>query len=168
MYRTTATERVISGAVAGAAATIGLQGVRKVTHEKLPDAKPPMRQEPGAFMVERAKAALPTPVQAKIPKRAESLASRMLALGYGTTFGALYSLVRPRGGNVLRDGALLGVASWAVGYLGWLPATGLMPPVTRQRPKQVVVPVAEHIVFGVAAVGAYALLTRALARRDDA
>jgi hypothetical protein len=41
---------------------------------------------------------------------------------------------RPRGGSALLDGALLDIASWAAGYLGWLPALGLMPPVWRQDP----------------------------------
>src|SRR5581483_4874524 len=37
--------------------------------------------------------------------------------------------------------------SWAVGFLGWLPATGLMPPVSRHEPQQVAASIAEHALW---------------------
>jgi hypothetical protein len=154
--------RLASGAAAGAVATIALQQLRAVSHRKLPNAKPPMRLEPGKFMVKRAESVMPSAVQEKIPETAESIAARLLSLGYGMSFGALYSLVRPRGGSPIVDGAALGAGTWAVGYLGWLPATGLMPPIRKQRTAQVLVPLAEHVLFGVAAVAGYALLGRRL------
>jgi hypothetical protein len=162
----TLTTRVISGAAAGIAATIGLQGVRAVSHEKLPYAKPPIREEPGKFMVERAKSLLAPATRDVIPKRVESVAERLLALGYGMSFGALYALLRPRDGSLLLEGTALGAGTWVVGYLGWLPATGLMPPVTKQKPQQVGVPLAEHVLFGIAAVGGYRLLRRVLTPPD--
>jgi hypothetical protein len=55
----------------------------------------------------------------------------------------------------LLDGAVLGGVCWAVGYAGWLPALGLMPPVWRQRAPQVVAPAAEHFAYGMATVAAY-------------
>jgi hypothetical protein len=106
-------------------------------------------------MVERAEARLPGAVRERIPGAVETGASRALAVGYGLAFGALYAAARPRGGNPWLEGAALGVACWAVGYPGWLPALGLMPPVWRQRAPQAVAPAVEHVAYGVATVAAY-------------
>ena len=51
--------------------------------------------------------------------------------------------------------AVLGVACWAAGYMGWLPALGLIPPVWQQEAPQAVAPVAEHVAYGMATVAAY-------------
>src|SRR5205085_12487971 len=96
--------------------------------------------DPGEFMLEQIERALPMKVQQRIPDNVEQVAVKSLHLGYGMTFGALYGVLRKRPGNVVIDGAALGLVTWAAGYLGWLPATGLMPAVTRQRPRQVITP----------------------------
>jgi len=59
------------------------------------------------------------------------------------------------------------VVTWATGYLGWLPATGLMPPVTKQQRPQVMMPILHHIVFGIAAVGGLHGLRLALGARSS-
>ena len=69
--------------------------------------------------------------------------------------GVLYGLVRSGRGSILVDGPLLGLGVWAAGYLGWLPATDLMPPITEHEPKQIAVPIVEHALFGIAVVAAY-------------
>ena len=61
-------------------------------------------------------------------------------------------------------GAVLGLVTWAVGYLGWLPATGLMPPVTQQEPARVAGPVATHLGYGIATAAAYQWLRRRVDR----
>lgn len=155
------TNRMLAGGVAGIAATAALQPIRSATAKRFPSTTPPIRQEPGEFMVDQLERALPERVRTVVPQRLENVAARWLALGYGITFGALFAAIRKRPGNVLVDGAALGVATWAAGYLGWLPATGLMPPVTRQRPRQVVTPMLQHVVFGVIAA---AVIRRALSR----
>lgn len=154
MNNTSMTSRIVAGAAAGLAATAALQPVRRTTAKRFPRTKPPMRQPPGEFMVERMERLLPERTAVRIPEQVDKAAATALSLGYGITFGALYGAIRKRPGNVLADGAALGVVCWAAGYLGWLPATGLMPPVTRQRPAQVVVPILEHLFYGVVAVAA--------------
>ena len=69
------------------------------------------------------------------------------------SFGALYATARSKTKRLVLEGVILGLASWAVGYLGWLPATGLMPPVWKHKPHQIAMPLAEHALFGVATVG---------------
>jgi hypothetical protein len=143
--------RLATGAAAGLAATLVLQPLRSATASRFPSTKAPMRQEPGKFMVERVGDALPTWASTRIPESVEKVAARSLGLGYGLTFGAGYALVRRQPGNVLIDGAALGLVTWAVGYLGWLSAAKLMPPVTRQPARQVATPILQHVVFGIVA-----------------
>ena len=166
MNSNSAAVRAGTGAVAGLAATMVLHPLRKATEEKLPQLRPPMREDPGKFMVEQAKRALPENARAKVPQPLEKAAIKSLHLGYGTTFGMLYALARRKQGNVVIDGALLGLVTWATGYLGWLPATKLTTPVTRQKPAQVITPILQHIVFGIAAVSVLAGIRRALAARS--
>jgi len=123
--------------------------------KKWPQSQPPIRQEPGEFMVEQAEEVLPNNVRDHIPPSAEKAAAQMLGLGYGMTFGALYAAMRPRGGSPFVDGMVLGAVCWAAGYLGWLPASGLLPPAWKQSSKQVIAPLAEHLVYGATTVAAY-------------
>lgn len=147
--------RAVLGAAGGLAGTLVLQALMAAGQKWRPDTLPPLRQDPGEFMVERAEARFPDAVREQIPDSVKAGAALALAAGYGLAFGALYAAVRPRGGNPLRDGPVLGVACWAVGYAGWLPAMGLMPPVWRQKPPQVVAPAAEHVAYGVTTVAAF-------------
>jgi hypothetical protein len=148
-------ERVALGVAAGAAATFLLQGIRTSEQKLLPETMPPIRKDPGEFMVEQAEELLPEETREQVPATVETVAEKSLALGYGMTAGALYGVLRPRAGNLLVDGTALGLGTWAVGYLGWLPALGLMPPVERQETEQVAGPIVQHVIFGVAAVAVY-------------
>jgi len=152
--------RAAMGAAGGLAGTVAIQGLMGASQRWLPEALPPVREEPGQFMVEQAERALPPSIRRRVPDTAEQVAAKALGLGYGLTFGALYALARPRGGPTLRDGVVLGAACWAAGYLGWLPAMGLMPPVWRQRAPQAIGPAVEHLVYGVATVATYDWLRR--------
>src|SRR5215212_7543098 len=148
-------EHVALGAAAGVAATFLLQGVRTTEQKLLPETMPPIREDPGEFMVEQAEQLLPEQTREQVPATVETAAAKSLALGYGLTAGAIYGAVRQRPGNLLVDGTVLGLGVWAVGYLGWLPALGLMPPVQRQETEQVAGPIVQHVIFGVATVAAY-------------
>jgi hypothetical protein len=116
---------------------------------------PPLRQNPGEFLIESAESALPNRIRQQIPGWAETAAAQGIGFDYGVAFGALYGALRPSGGPVLVDGLVLGLGTWATGYLGWLPALGLMPPVYRQEPLQVFGTVARHAAYGVATVAVY-------------
>jgi hypothetical protein len=121
----------------------------------LPNTVPPLRQDPGEFMAKTGKEALPDSVHRRIPQVVEMGAARTLAVGYGLTFGGLYTLLRPQGGSPFVDGVILGIANWATGYLGWLPALGLMPPVWQQNAPQAITPIAEHALYGIITVAMY-------------
>jgi hypothetical protein len=153
-------QRAAAGAAAGLAGTFLIQGLLAASQKWAPQSLPPIKQDPGEFMVEKAEEHLPEKVRQKIPEELEKAAAKSLALGYGTTFGALYAISRPETKNLLLEGTALGLVAWGAGYLGWLPATGLMPPVTKQEPKQVVGPILSHLLFGIATVGLYRFLRR--------
>lgn len=153
-------DRLVRGAAAGLVGTLALQVMRTASETALPTTMPPIRQDPGEFMVEKVEDALPGSVTARIPALAETAAAKGLAAGYGITAGAVYGLLRPHGGDLLVDGVALGVGTWAAGYLGWLPALGLLPPFREQSTPEALGPVLRHALFGIAVVAAYHVLER--------
>lgn len=162
MRATPLATRLAAGAAAGLANTFALQGLLAANQRFLPQATAPIRRDPGEHMVERATEALGPRAQARIPGPLEARAAQGLHLGYGMTFGLLYGLAGPRrrAGRILGGGAMLGLVTWAAGYLGWLPATGLMAPVTEQEPEQIAGPLITHILFGIGTALAYDQLRR--------
>lgn len=153
------TGRALAGTAGGLAGTLTIQRLMSATASRFPGTTPPFRGDPGEFMVQRVERILSQSVRRAVPRPVEVGAAKVLALGYGLTFGALYGIARREPGNVLVDGAALGLVTWAAGYLGWLPATRLLPPVTQQRPAQALTPIWQHIAFGIAAAGVTRLLT---------
>jgi hypothetical protein len=153
------TERLLlqlaAGAAAGVAGTIALQGLQMLSQKLMPDTMPPLRGDPGEFMVNQAKRPLPQGARRTLSGKPSKVAAAILPLGYGMTFGAAYAAVHRRGGSTVVDGIALGLLTWAAGYLGWLPATGLMPPIWRQSAKRAVAPALQHTLYGIATVAAY-------------
>jgi hypothetical protein len=148
-------ERLPLGAAAGFAGTLALQGLMAAGKRWFPETMPPIRKDPGEFMVEKVEESLPEAVSARVPPLAETAGARSLAIGYGMTAATIYGALRSGERNVIVEGSLLGLGTWAVGYLGWLPALGLMPPLPRQGLKEAVGPLLQHVVFGVMSVAAY-------------
>jgi hypothetical protein len=153
--------RLLAGTAAGIAGTFVLQGLLAGSRRWAPATLPPIRQDPAEFMVEQAESALPVARRPEVPAKGKAAAERGLHVGYGATFGVLYGLAAGEQSPLL-SGALLGLVTWAVGYLGWLPATGLMPPVTRQEPARVVGPIATHVGFGIATASVFQWLRERL------
>jgi hypothetical protein len=151
---------ILQGAVAGMTGTLALLVLRTASERMMPSTMPPVRKDPGEFMVEKAEALLRPEIRERVPQAVEMVAAKSVAAGYGVTAGALYGALRPRGGNTLTDGALLGLGVWAAGYLGWLPAIGLMPPVAEQETVEALGPPIRHVLFGVATVATYRWLRR--------
>ena len=148
------------GATAGLAGTAVMQGLLAASQKWAPQNLPPIKQDPGEFMIEKAERYLPEKLREKIPEELENMAAKSLAFGYGGTFGALYAASRPETRNLLLEGSALGLAAWGAGYLGWLPAARLMPPVTKQEPEQIAGPIVSHLLFGIVTVGLFRLLRR--------
>ncbi len=159
-------KHLLFGTAAGLAGTALIQGMMKASERFAPETLPPMKEDPGKFMVKQAERVLPQETRAKIPDKAEEIASTALSFGYGTTAALLYNAIPRRFRRLFLDGAALGGLTWAAGYLGWLPATKLMPPINKQEPKQVVSGIASHIVFGIATIAVFDFLRRKFEDED--
>lgn len=89
-----------------------------------------------------------------------SLATAVAHFGFGAGAGAILgALYRPetRAGGAL-VGAAYGTVVWLASYMGWVPAAGVMPPATRDRPGRPATMLAGHWLYG-------AVLGALLARR---
>jgi len=67
---------------------------------------------------------------------------------YGTTAGALYAPFAGATPRPVATGIAFGLALWGAGYLGWVPAFGLMPPATDQPAARNALMIAAHVVWG--------------------
>ena len=87
----------------------------------------------------------------EVPPDTRAAAAAGSHLAYGAAAGAVYGLAQeglglPAAGAGVGFGLLL----WVAGYLGWLPATGVLPQPWRQRAGDALTPVAAHVVYGLA------------------
>ncbi len=139
-------------AAAGLLGTMALQAVRTANQKLISEGEAPIKADPGAFMLSKAKDALPPRVRSRVPQTAEKALTDILPLGYGMTLALAYAAARSRTKRRGLEGLLFGLAAWAVGYLGWLPATGLMPPIWKHKPRQIITPIAEHAIYGLTTV----------------
>lgn len=68
-------------------------------------------------------------------------------IGAGALFAVLHRRLRLPIHPVIH-GALYGTGVWAVSYMGWIPALGIMPSAERDRPGRPLVMVLAHWIFG--------------------
>jgi putative membrane protein len=70
--------------------------------------------------------------------------------GYGALVGSVYALLADRIPlHSSLKGALAGVAIWIGSYLGWLPALGILRPVTQHPFRRNLLMIIAHVVWGV-------------------
>ena len=140
--------RMLAGAVAGAAATVPMTIFWEVMHRQLPGEPPralPPREVAEALAVKAGVNRELTEVQI------ERLAM-LLHFGYGTVTGALYGAVAPRHpASAVAGGMLFGLGVWAGSYLGWLPAAGVRHSPRWDPPARTGLLVASHLVWGASA-----------------
>jgi len=148
-------ESAALGVASGVAGTLALHVTHEASYKYAPQTLPPMREEPGHYMVRRATGLLPQRAQEKVTDQDRDRAATMLSFAYGAVWPALYLGLRGRRAGVLLDGAALGIAVWGIGYLGWLPQLQLSPPVREQTATQVFNNVAQHALYGVLTVAAW-------------
>ena len=99
--------------------------------------------------------------RAEPPREATRALAVLNHLAYGTASGAVYGLGAPRA-SPLRGvfiGAAFGAAVWFVSYQGWIPAAGILPPASRDRPGRPRSMLLAHLVYG-ATLGALATRRR--------
>jgi hypothetical protein len=98
-------KQLVFGAVAGFAGSMAIQAMLMAHQKVSPQTMPPIRQDPGEFMLGKAKAALPRKARKRLPKPLEAASAKLLGLGYGMTFGGVYAMARPKTQRTLLEGA---------------------------------------------------------------
>ena len=141
---------VVRGAVAGTVATGAMSAVMLALRDRMGE------QPPDAIVKSAAHA-----VGAR-PTESEADAMAVVAhVGFGASVGAAYALL-PRVGPPALRGVATAMVVYAASYQGWVPALGILPPASRDRPGRPAVMVTAHVVYG-AVLGA--LEQRLRARR---
>ena len=141
--------RILLGALAGLAATAPMTLAMKLMHEQLPREEqyplPPRQVTEG--MAEKAG------VGEHLDEDEREAATWASHFAYGAACGALYGALT--GERVDRHPVLagvgFGVAVWAVSYLGWLPAAGIIAPATEHPARRNALMIAAHVVWGATA-----------------
>ena len=135
------TSAAVAGLSAGAVATVAMSAVM-VTGNRIGL----MTEQPPTVVTTRA---LRT-AGVQRPTAAASLVAPVSHLGFGAAGGLLYALLRrlvpDAPGGML--GVAFGLAVWAVSYVGWIPALGILPPPGSDERGRPAVMVAAHVVYG--------------------
>src|SRR6185295_18543193 len=123
-----AAPRIGAGAAAGLVGTALVQGLMAASQKWAPQSLPPIKQDPGEFMVKKLRSNYPTKCVSKFPSnwKKPQLNRSHLATARPSAPYTPHPVRRPR---ACYSKAAPCLAAWGVGYLGWLPATGLMPAV---------------------------------------
>ncbi len=138
-----------AGAAAGVAATVAMSALM-LAFQKLGL----LGRTPPRHIVEHTLERLR--LRQRLTGRSRKALSVAAHLGFGATQGALYA-VGQQTSNQLRGAAsepraqsgipfALGV--WATSYAGWIPATGILPPPSRDRPGRPTTMILAHVVYG--------------------
>lgn len=126
---------VARGIGAGLAATAAMSAVLGIAYKvKTIDRQPPQ------LIVD---AFLPD-----IPERENRVLAAVAHFGYGTAASIGYAVTLPRVLRGVTTGTGYGALVWLVGYEGWLPLMGILPPAHRDDRRRVGTMFAAHIVFG--------------------
>ena len=136
------------GAVAGLVATVPMTLAMLAWHRRLPVSQ--RYSLPPRLITDRIAARAPLPRHAiPEPGPARTLGAHFaFGAATGALFGSLDLPLRDR--HPVASGIVYGLLVWAVSYLGWVPAAGLMPPATRQPARRNVMMICAHVVWGAA------------------
>ena len=134
--------RAIRGSLVGAAATIPMSAVMLASQRAgLMSKHPPERVvERGAHAADLAP-----------DETAVDVAASMTHVAFGAAAGLAFGLLRPRLLAVPPEATALawGLVIWAVSYFGWVPALGIVPPPSEDRPGRAWTMALAHVVYGV-------------------
>ncbi len=131
---------LLFGALAGMAATTAMTGVMRNLYPRLPAGE--RYPLPPREITERMAK------MAGINASERALETSTVALHFiaGAATGAAFPLITRSRSPVV--GAGYGIALWAVSYLGWLPAAGVLKPATRHPWRRNVLMLAAHALWG--------------------
>lgn len=127
--------RGFQGGIAGAAATVVMSGALAFANWS-----GFMKKQPPRMIVETLQPELSSDTTGQLAVAAH--------LGYGSSAGAAYGAVVPHRMRGVATGVAYGIAVWAMGYEGWLPMMGVLPPAHRDKTGRALTMFAAHVVYG--------------------
>ena len=127
---------VVRGAVAGTVATAAMSALMLALRDRMGE------QPPDAIVKSAAHAVCARPTESE----ADGMAV-VAHVGFGASVGAAYALL-PRVGPPAARGVATALAVYAASYQGWVPALGILPRATRDKPGRPRVMIAAHVVYG--------------------
>jgi hypothetical protein len=152
---------VAAGIAGGLLGTVVIQQLVKAGR-KLPESfQPRYKGDPADVILNKGEQLFHRTLRPTTRKKLKPL----LGYGYGMTgplvLGAIAHRIGRRSiGRVLAAGAIMGVTVWAVGYLGWLPRSGVAEPIQRQPLPATAQGIAGHALYGLIAATPVALAER--------
>lgn len=135
--------RLLVGTLAGALATVPMTAVMLGLHRRLPAEERYPLPPREITQVMALKAGLHREVAPQLTRL-----SLIAHFGYGAATGALYAQFLHRSKSPLVAGSAYGIVIWAVSYLGWLPAAGILQPANRHPNRRNAMMIAAHLVWG--------------------
>jgi uncharacterized membrane protein YagU involved in acid resistance len=139
---------IISGAVAGLAATVPMTAAMAAMHHMLPaEEQYPL---PPRLITENALEAVE--LDNTLPEESEREMTMVNHFAYGTAMGAIYAsgLQALNAKPSVANGVAFGLGVWAGSYQALLPLAGLFPPAHKQPAARNALMIAAHIVWGAA------------------
>lgn len=144
--------KLAAGAVGGAIATALLTKSLPLS-AKLPKRFQPLspKKDPGDFIVGQGERLI-----GRLSPKLHRRAVQSMPWVYGTSWplglAALSGALRLRSaGRTIAAGAILGALVWAIGFEGWLPAAGLLPPAHRVPLSKNAGNLVSHVAYGAVA-----------------
>jgi xanthosine utilization system XapX-like protein len=137
--------RRFTGALAGFLATIPMTAFMVIAYQYLPE-----HERYPLHPSEIVTAGIEEPLLRKPLNAPQHVALTLVFhFGYGITVGAVCTPLMSRMPfpPVLR-GTVCGLAIWAIGYLGWLPAMRILHPATQYPPHRRTQLILAHVVWG--------------------
>jgi uncharacterized membrane protein YagU involved in acid resistance len=138
---------VCNGALAGLGAAIPMTLAMEVMHRSLPASERyplPPREITDEVIAQAG-------LGEQLGEAAHVELSLLSHFSYAAAAGAVYAaLARKYTPDPVPAGISFGLGLWAISYLGWLPATGILRPATQHPPRRTAVMLTAHVVWGAA------------------
>ena len=135
---------LVAGSLAGLVATVPMSATMLLLRRLSPET----RYAPLPPETVTAQAAADVHLRDDLGEEGLKAATVVGHFAYGAAAGAVVAPLAGRTSRPVASGVGLGLALWAAGYLGWVPAFGLMRPATEQPAARNALMIAAHAVWG--------------------
>jgi uncharacterized membrane protein YagU involved in acid resistance len=149
---------ILAGAASGLLASLPMSVSMNIMHRLLPEEE--------KYPLPPTEITLAASERAGIGKvvREDPLKTTAVGAGhfsYGSMGGVIFALLSKKMlFPALLNGSLFALLYWAVGYMGWLPAAGILSPATKHPPRRTALSITAHLIYGIGTALIYNRLMR--------